>query len=79
MPDSGRVRLDVARFREGIGEVAGRLLTIQALGDREAAERLLAEYGEAPEEMLVLMERLDEIPIDIRPIYPLAGEARRGG
>ena len=68
------MRIEPDRFRDGVRVLANRLLTIQALGDHTAAARLVEQHGETSAEMKALIERLSSLPVDIRPVYTLAGE-----
>ena len=51
------------------------LCDLQWNGDKAAADALLAKYGRMSESMTAAMTGLDGIPVDVRPIYPLAGES----
>ncbi|MDH3285261.1 MAG: hypothetical protein OEQ13_11015, partial [Acidobacteriota bacterium] len=72
--ETGRVRAVFGAFPKALGAVARRLLMLQAEGDHEAAGVLLEELGDAPPEMRRLLDGLAGIPIDVRPVYPIAGE-----
>ncbi len=71
---TGKVRIVFDRMPMALREVAHRLLMIEALGDREAAGELLASHGRVRGPMADLLASLEEIPVDIRPIFPVAGE-----
>ncbi len=73
-PPTGRVRIVFDRMPEALRGVGHRLLMIEALGDREAAGQLLANRGRVEGPMGDLLGSLDGIPVDIRPIFPAAGE-----
>ena len=47
---------------------------IQHNGDKKTSEDLLAKYARLSEPMQRALAELDGIPVEIRPIYPLAGE-----
>jgi hypothetical protein len=68
---SGRFRLDLPRLIEANRELATRILTIQAEGDYAAAGLLLQQYGGIGPQMRSALERLDSVPVDIRPLYTL--------
>jgi hypothetical protein len=70
----GRYSIDLPRMREGIKALATELLTIEATGDFERATRLLETYGRATPEITQVNERLRDIPVDITPVFPAAGE-----
>ncbi len=77
-PATGRFGVDEARFPAAIRDLARALLTLEAEGDHEGATRFLAEYGGMPDEVAGALARLRDVPVDIRPHYPL-GEALLGG
>ena len=71
---TGKVRIVFDRMPAALTQIAHRLLMIEALGDREAAGELLASHGKARGPMADLLASLEGIPVDIRPIFPAAGE-----
>ncbi|MDQ7086590.1 MAG: hypothetical protein Q9Q13_01460 [Acidobacteriota bacterium] len=75
--DPARRKLVVrpGRLRPAVEGIARRLLEIQAEGDREAALELLERYPRLPGELALALTELKEIPVDLRPVYPIAGEA----
>ncbi len=75
--DPARRRLVVrpARLRPAIEGIARQLLLIEATGDRQAARLLLERYPRLPGELALMLADLEQVPVDLRPIYPIAGEA----
>jgi hypothetical protein len=71
----GTFRVDFAKFREGIEALATELLTLQATGDYARAQRLLTKYGVSTPEIESVNQRLTDIPVDITPVFPAAGES----
>ncbi|HUP49293.1 MAG TPA: peptidase [Thermoanaerobaculia bacterium] len=71
---AGRYTIDIPRMKEGIRDLAAELLTIQATGDFDRAQRLLERYGVATPEITGVISRLSDIPVDITPVFPAAGE-----
>lgn len=67
----GRIGIDFDRIEPAYEDLARRLLTIEATGDAAAAEVLLAEGGELSAAAAALVERLRDVPVDIRPIFPV--------
>ena len=67
--EAGRFRPVPDRFREAIRALAGEILFIQAKGDYAAAGALLDRYRTPPEAMIRLLEDLDDIPVDVDPIF----------
>ena len=54
--------------------LATELLTIEATGDFNRANTLLMNYGKSTPEMEKVIGGLKDIPVDITPVYPAAGE-----
>jgi hypothetical protein len=72
----GTYTVDVPKFREGIRSLATELLTIEATGDFARGQRLLDKYGVSTPEMQSVIAKLMDIPVDITPVFPAAGETR---
>ncbi len=60
-------------------ELAERILMIQARGDYEAAGALLAEYGTVGPELERAMERIRNVPVDVRPLFVVRDYLPGGG
>ncbi len=71
---NGRFRVDFAKFAEGVKSLSTELLTIEATGDFDRAQRLLNKYGVVNDEIKSVSARLTGIPVDITPVFPAAGE-----
>lgn len=71
---NGRFRVDFDRFREGVRSLSTELLTIEATGDFNRASALLDKYGVVNPEIEQVNARLTDIPVDITPVFPAAGE-----
>ena len=69
--ENGRVSYDFEKIVPAIKECAHDLLMIQALGDYEAGKAFIAEYGTVSEGMSSLLGKVENIPVDIEPIYDL--------
>ncbi|HVE71870.1 MAG TPA: peptidase [Thermoanaerobaculia bacterium] len=70
----GTFRVDFARMRPAVQALATELLMIEATGDYARAQRLLAKYGVSTPEIESVTARLKDIPVDITPYFPAAGE-----
>ncbi|WP_437276230.1 hypothetical protein WME90_33970 [Sorangium sp. So ce375] len=73
-PATRRFTVDPAELEAAITRLVRDLCMVQHRGDRQAAGELLSRYGEVSAPMQQALGGLEGIPIDIRPIYPLAGE-----
>lgn len=71
---NGKYTVDVAKFRDAVQSLATELLTIEATGDFNRANTLLTNYGKSTPEMEKVIGGLKDIPVDITPVYPAAGE-----
>jgi len=72
--EGGTYRVDMAKMRDGVRSLATELLTLQATGDYGRAQRLLEKYGVSTPEIEATNARLADIPVDITPVFPAAGE-----
>jgi hypothetical protein len=72
-PD-GTFSVDFAKTRDAIRSLATELLMIEATGDYDRAQRLLGRYGMSTPEIESVTARLADIPVDITPVFPAAGE-----
>jgi hypothetical protein len=73
-PNGKTFTVDVPKFREAVKSLATELLTIEATGDFNRANTLLTNYGKSTPEMEHVIATLKDIPVDITPVYPAAGE-----
>jgi len=70
----GRYTVDFAKMRDAVQSLATELLTIEATGDYNRAKALLDRYGRETDEMRRVNATLQDIPVDITPVFPAAGE-----
>jgi hypothetical protein len=71
---NGKYTVDLDKFRGAVQSLATELLTIEATGDFNRANALLTNYGKSTPEMEKVIAGLKDIPVDITPVYPAAGE-----
>ncbi|PCC71304.1 Peptidase family M49 [Nannocystis exedens] len=76
MPESasGKFKVDLAKLETAISDLVRDICLIQHSGDKAAADKLLEEHGKITPLLQAALDRLGDIPVDIRPSYPLAGE-----
>ena len=75
LPNSdGTFRVSFPHMRHAVQSLATELLMIEATGDYPRAQRLLAKYGVSNPEIESVTARLKDIPVDITPYFPAAGE-----
>jgi hypothetical protein len=70
----GKYTVDFAKSRDAVRDLATELLTIEATGDYARAKTLLDKYGKETPEMTAVNATLKDIPVDITPVFPAAGE-----
>ena len=70
----GTFTVDMTKMYPGIKSLANELLMLQATGDYARAQRLLTKYGVSTPEIESVTKRLTDIPVDITPVFPAAGE-----
>jgi len=69
-PSSGKFGVNLAKARDGFTKLAHDLLMIQATGDYDAAKQMIDTYRVIRPEMKDALDRLKDVPVDIRPIFP---------
>lgn len=67
--NEGKYILNLEKFKEGIKTLLERIIYLQATGDYEGVKELSLKYTNPPEFLIKDLERLKQIPVDIRPIY----------
>lgn len=70
----GRYTIDIPKMKQEIRALAVELLMIEATGDLPRSQRLLDRYGVATDEITAVNATLKDIPVDITPVFPAAGE-----
>jgi hypothetical protein len=70
----GTFTVDMTRMYPAIKSLATELLMLQATGDYARAQRLLDKYGVSTPEIEATTKKLTDIPVDITPVFPAAGE-----
>ena len=72
----GRLRLVDAALGGALRAIVARLTRIEAAGALEQARELIRHHGALPPDLADLMEQANALPLDIRPVFPIAGESR---
>ena len=67
--NTGKFSVDQEKARTAVRNLAHVLLTIEAEGNYNAAKQLIENYGVMTEEMKAALDKLNDIPVDIKPIY----------
>ena len=71
---SGRYAIVLEKIPGAVEELTRELLMIEATGDYGRAQKLVNKYGVSTAEIEAMNKALHDIPVDISPIYPAAGE-----
>ncbi|MFO7654443.1 MAG: hypothetical protein R6X25_11565 [Candidatus Krumholzibacteriia bacterium] len=67
--DTGRFHLDAERFPAAIEQLVREILVLQAEGDYAGTGAFIERHGHLPSEVRAALDRLGEIPVDIRPVF----------
>lgn len=69
---TGKFTVHPDKLEAAIEKLVRDLVMLQHEGDKAKADALLAQYGVMSPPMKAALSKLDEIPVDLRPVYPLA-------
>ena len=70
LPKEQRFRLDFAKLEQAISDLTGKIVRLQGDGNYDAVKAFLDKYMPLDEAANTVLGNLDDIPYDIRPIYP---------
>jgi hypothetical protein len=73
-PTTHKLTVDLVKLEASIGKLVRDLCVLQWTGDKAGVAALIAKYGGMSDVMSAATAGLDGIPVDINPVYPLAGE-----
>jgi len=71
---SGKYEVDLDTLETSITNLVRKICTLQHNGDKKAVDAELERLGVLGDLTSASLARLEGIPVDIRPCYPLAGE-----
>lgn len=69
---TGTFSINDAKVKEAVRKLANEILTIQAEGSYDKAKAMLDKYAVIRPPMQRALDRLQTVPTDIEPIFPLA-------
>src|SRR6266513_1371426 len=69
---AGKFSIDNSRIREAVRKLTHDLLTLEAEGSYSKARAILDKYSLIRPAMKGALDRLNNVPVDIEPIFPLA-------
>ena len=70
LPDEERFRVDFNTLADAISSLTTQVVTLQGDGDYENAKIFLDSYAVLDAQAETVLSNLEDIPYDIRPIYP---------
>ncbi|MDY7091912.1 MAG: hypothetical protein SX243_02975 [Acidobacteriota bacterium] len=70
LDEEGRLAAVSEAFPAAIEKLLAEMLMLQATGDYEGTKAFLDRYGIASDALRNLVGRLDNVPVDIKPVYP---------
>ncbi|MFO7561404.1 MAG: hypothetical protein R6X02_02070 [Enhygromyxa sp.] len=73
---TGQFTVDPKQLEASIKKLVHDVVMLQHEGDKPAVDAFLAKYAVMSPPMEQALAKLDGIPVDIKPIYPAAGEPR---
>ena len=71
---SGAFAVDATKVKAGVESLTRELMTLQAHGDKQRADELLARLGVVRPEVKRVLDRLAKIPVDIAPRFVTADQ-----
>jgi hypothetical protein len=69
---TGKFSLDETKVKEAVRKLTHELLTIEAEGSYDKARAILVKYAVIRPAMRSALDKLQDVPVDIEPIFPLA-------
>lgn len=69
---TGKFSINNTKIREAVRKLTHDLLTLEAEGSYDNAKAILEKYSLIRPEMKDALDRLNDVPVDIEPIFPLA-------
>lgn len=68
----GTFSIDHAKIKDAVRKLSNEIMTLQAEGSYDKAKALLDKYGVMRPPMKDALDRLQDVPVDIEPVFPLA-------
>jgi hypothetical protein len=66
---TGKFKVDLAKMKEAVRALARELLILEGDGNYEKAAKFVERYGQMDELITKTINKLQEIPVDIKPIF----------
>jgi hypothetical protein len=72
--EGGRLSLDIPRAKRAVVDLTRQIMTLQATGDYLGTQQLMNRMAIIRPEVQRVIDRLDEVPVDIAPRFVSAQE-----
>src|SRR5688572_32105963 len=69
---TGTFSVDHTKIKDAVRKLSNEIMTLQAEGSYDKAKALLDKYAVMRAPMKNALERLQDVPVDIEPVFPLA-------
>jgi hypothetical protein len=70
LPEDERFRIDFDALAQAISDLTGKIVMLQGDGNYDAAKAFMDRYATLDAQAETVLGNLDDIPYDIRPVYP---------
>ncbi|MBS3819753.1 peptidase [bacterium] len=67
--ETGKYRVDMDKIKDSVEQLAQKVLILEGDGDYEKAGEFLSKYGTLSDEVKQTLSRLEDIPVDIEPVF----------
>jgi hypothetical protein len=71
---TGAFSVNPSKIKDAVRKLTHEIMTIQAEGSYDKAKAMLDKYGVIRPPMQKALDRMTNVPVDIEPIFPLAGK-----
>ncbi len=69
---TGRYLVNLDGLEKAIGKLVHDICMLQHEGDKAGVDAMLAKYGVMSKPMKAALDKVGDVPVDLRPVYPLA-------
>lgn len=69
--NTNKVKVNYDKVYDVLKDLSNKVLMIQATGDYEGSKKLIADYAVETESVKILRKNLEDLPIDIKPIFEI--------
>ncbi len=66
-----KVHVNFEKIYPAVKDLANKILTIQATGNYKAAKEMIAKYAVVSPSMKILIAKLTDLPVDIKPVFQI--------